>query len=80
MALAWAFEHFVAAFSERAVVRSALRSAARIVVFPAIFFDRFLARKAGSYVSGSAYYFFGRKCDRILSDHEILAFYKKPVR
>jgi hypothetical protein len=80
MALAWAFEHFVAAFAIKARTRAALRSLARIVIFPLIQFDRILARRPAAYSCASAYYFFGRKMDQPLSDREIIASYRPPAR
>ena len=78
-ALAWTFEHYLAAFSERAGTRSALRTLARFMTFPILWTDRILARKAGAYTAASAYYFFGQLSERELSDREILEFYKPPV-
>jgi SAM-dependent methyltransferase len=80
MALAWSFEYFLAAFSTRPAVRSALRNIARLIVFPLKYLDRFLARKPGAYGCASSFYFFGRKSERVLSDREVLGFYKEPVR
>src|SRR5262249_39680808 len=79
LALAWAFEHFLAAFFERPRTRSIMRSVARLLVFPILQFDRILARKPAAYSAASAYYFFGRKADHALTDRQVIASYRPPT-
>jgi SAM-dependent methyltransferase len=76
MVLAWSIERFISGFSDKPGVYHKLRSLARFVAFPFLAFDKILARKAGAYDSASAYYFFGRKSDDVLSDRELIKSYR----
>ncbi len=76
MVLAWSIERFIAGFSDNPRTHAKLRSLARFVAFPFSRFDRVLARKACAYDSASAFYFFGRKSDQVLSDRNLIKGYR----
>lgn len=80
MALAWSVEYFLTSFSERYRRRQALQLLARLVVFLLPHLDRWLSRKRGSYDCASAYYFFGRRQESVVSDRDIVAEYKGLLR
>lgn len=74
--MAWSIERFFAGFSDDLASYSRLRTLARFVAFPFLFFDKILSRKRAAYDAASAYYFFGRKSDHILTDREIIGTYR----
>lgn len=76
MVLAWSIERFISGFSGSVRIHNKLRSLARFVASPFLLFDKMLCCKAPAYDAASAYYFFGRKSDRILSDRELVREYR----
>jgi SAM-dependent methyltransferase len=76
MAMAWSVERFVLAIGNGKVSRQLLSTLARWLTFPALYLDKWLAKKPIAYDASSAYYFFGEKADTPISDREIVALYK----
>jgi SAM-dependent methyltransferase len=76
MVLAWSIERFFSGFGGKPKLHKYLRSLARFAAFPFLAYDRTLAGKASAYDSASAYYFFGRKSDQVLSDRELVRNYR----
>ncbi|MEQ8783494.1 MAG: class I SAM-dependent methyltransferase [Roseibium album] len=76
MVLAWSIERYVAGFSGKRSTHSLLRSIVRFLVFPLLLTDRILAQKPGAFDAASAYYFFGRKSEKTISDRELVQSYK----
>lgn len=74
--LAWSIERYFAGFSDNPFAYARLRTLARFIGLPFLLFDSLLARKRAAYDAASAYYFFGRKSDRALSDREIIKAYR----
>jgi len=74
--LAWSIERYFAGFSDNPLVYARLRTLARFVGLPFLLFDRIMAGKRGAFDAASAYYFFGRKSERTLSDREIIRAYR----
>lgn len=75
-ALAWSIERYFAGFSDNPLIYSRMRTLARFVGLPFLLFDRMMAGKRGAFDAASAYYFFGRKSERTLSDREIIRAYR----
>jgi SAM-dependent methyltransferase len=76
MALAWAWQYFLLSFSENPKVRKYLRAFAKLTSFPLPYFDEYLKDKAGAYDAASSFYFIGEKCDRPISDRELVQGYR----
>jgi SAM-dependent methyltransferase/uncharacterized protein YbaR (Trm112 family) len=74
--MAWSIERFFSGFSDDLASYSRVRTLARFIGFPFLFFDKILSRKRAAYDAASAYYFFGRKSDRTLTDREIIESYR----
>ncbi len=76
MALAWAWQYFLLSFSERPRTRKYLRAFAKLTSFPLPYFDEHLKNKAGAYDAASSFFFLGEKCERPISDREIVRGYR----
>ena len=76
MAVAWTIEYFLSSLFERRRLRSLMRIVSRFVVWPFLLLDHWVARKAGTYDCGSAFYFFGALRDGPIHDRDIVAMYK----
>lgn len=76
MALAWAWEHFLLSFTESPGLRKSLVVLARLTSFHLKYLDHFLIDRKGAYDAASAYYFLGRKSDRVLADRELVKQYR----
>ncbi|MGB5496815.1 MAG: methyltransferase domain-containing protein, partial [Sedimenticolaceae bacterium] len=74
--LAWSIERYFAGFSDNPRIYARLRTLARFIGLPFLWFDHMMAGKPGAYDAASAYYFFGRKSERTLSDREIVQIYR----
>ncbi len=67
---------FLLSFSDNQTTRKYLRALAKLTSFPLPYFDEYLKTKAGAYDAASSFYFIGEKCERLVSDREILAGYR----
>ena len=76
MVLAWALDRWCAGLSDNRLIRTGLRTVARLVGYPFSLSDRWLKHGAARYDNGSAYYFYGTKADEPVSDKEIVASYR----
>ena len=76
MALAWSYQYFLLNFVSSEIARNLVKVFARLTSFWLKYFDYFLINKAGSFDSASAYFFIGKKGDKILTDKELLSLYK----
>jgi len=76
MALAWAWESFLASFSESRRTRLLLVAFARLTSFYLKYFDHVLVEKKGTYDAASAFYFLGQKSERTLPDRALTELYK----
>jgi SAM-dependent methyltransferase len=80
MALAWAFERFVASFARGPRGYAMLRSLARPFIFYVKYFDRIIARRPGAYDNAAAHYFCGTKSEQPLSDRDLVKGYRGLIR
>ena len=76
MALAWSLQYFMLSFTTDQRLRVLLKGLSRVLFFPLKYVDHFLIEKPGALDAASAYYFLGRKCERLLSDREVLDLYR----
>lgn len=76
MALAWSLQYFLLSFTTDRRLRVLLKGLSRLLFFPLKYADHLLIDKPGALDAASAYYFLGRKCERILHDREILRLYR----
>jgi SAM-dependent methyltransferase len=74
--LMWSYEYFLMSFSPSPFVRKVLRAFARLTTFWLPWFDFVLVNTRGSLDAASAYYFIGRKSEHILTDRELLSFFR----
>jgi len=75
-AFAWAVERYFAGFTDNPRIYARIRTLARFIGWPFLQADRIMARNRGAYDAASAYYFFGRKSEKTLSDREIIQAYR----
>jgi SAM-dependent methyltransferase len=76
MALAWSYQYFLLSFAESRAVRAMLSAFARMTSFFLKYTDYYLIHKASSIDGASGVYFIGRKATTILSDRDVIAYYK----
>src|SRR5262249_54952282 len=76
MALAWAWDYFLASFPTSRATRRVLRAFAHITSFWLKYFDSFLVNRPGAVDAASSFFFLGRKTGRITTDREIVASYR----
>jgi SAM-dependent methyltransferase len=76
MALAWSFQYFLLSFSTTRSVRVVLRGVSSFATFFLKYFDRFLIDRPGALDAASGFYFLGRRCERSLSDKELITLYR----
>ncbi len=76
MALAWSYRYFLLSFVHSRIAIRLVDAFAHFTSFWLKYFDRYLAKKPGALDAASGYYFLGRKNDHILTDQDILAFYR----
>ncbi|OED36854.1 hypothetical protein AB833_25950 [Chromatiales bacterium (ex Bugula neritina AB1)] len=76
MALAWSYSYFLRSMSSTRWLNRMLTVFAHCTGFFLKYFDYWLINKPGSYDAASAFYFWGRKSDQVLSDHDLIAGYK----
>jgi len=76
MAFAWSYEYLLLSFSTSKLLRQITELFVRLTAFPLKYLDYFLIERPGSFDAASAYYFLGRKSQRILSDKELIKLYQ----
>ena len=76
MALAWAWDYFLASFPTSRAARRAVRAFAHITGFWLKYFDSFLVSRPGALDAASSFFFLGRKTGRIATDRESVESYK----
>ncbi|MCX6743611.1 MAG: methyltransferase domain-containing protein [Candidatus Parcubacteria bacterium] len=76
MALAWSYQYFLQSFFNSRISRKIAEIFSRLTSFYFKYFDYFLAKRPGALNAASAYYFMGKKSNKILSDKELLRLYK----
>ena len=76
MALAWSYEYFLLSFATSTLVRRFIELFVRLTAFPLKYLDYLLIDRKGSFDAASAYYFLGRKSEKILSDRELIQLYR----
>jgi SAM-dependent methyltransferase len=75
-ALAWSYQYFLLSFTRSRLGRGVLRAVARSTGFFLKYFDYYLIDKAGAYDAAAGVFFLGRKEDTVLSDRELIRYYK----
>jgi SAM-dependent methyltransferase len=76
MALNWSLQYFFLSFVKSPAARNIVKALTRLTFFWLKYFDYYLINKPGAFDSASAYYFLGRKNDKVLSDKELLKLYR----
>jgi SAM-dependent methyltransferase len=76
MALAWSYKYFLMSFATSRISRLFFHVFASLTSFYLKYFDYYLIDKPGALDAASAYYFMGRKSQRVLSDQDLIKLYK----
>ncbi|MFI5166980.1 MAG: methyltransferase domain-containing protein [Thermoanaerobaculales bacterium] len=76
MALAWAYEYFLASFFSSRRLRSVVRAFARVTSFYLKYCDYYLVRKAGALDAASSIFFLGERAGSVMSDRELIRQYR----
>lgn len=76
MALAWSYKYLLLSFTQSKWIRKILEFFVRFTAFPLRFLDYLLIDRVGTLDAASAYFFIGKKSNKILSDKELLNLYK----
>ncbi len=76
MALAWSYQYFLLSFTASRPLRGVMRAFARLTSFYLKYVDYYLVNKSAAIDAASGFYFIGRKGGRILSDRELIRYYK----
>lgn len=76
MALAWSYEYFLLSFTESRALRGLMRIFAHLTSFYLKYADYYLVGKTAAIDAASGFYFIGRKADAVLSDRELIRYYK----
>jgi uncharacterized protein YbaR (Trm112 family) len=76
MALAWSYTYFLTSFFASKRLRALAESFAIATSFFLKYFDRLLLERKGTFDSASGYYFMGRKGEKTVTDHELVALYR----
>ena len=74
--LAWSWRYFLASLSANPRLSTLLEIFARFTALPLIQCDRFLVNRPAAYDASSAYYFFGRRSDKVFSDDDLVRSYR----
>lgn len=78
--LAWSYCYFLKSFFRRRTLQQLAFAFGRLTSFWLKYFDYFLVGRPGAFDAASAYYFWGKKSESILSDHELINQYKGAIR
>jgi SAM-dependent methyltransferase len=76
MALAWSYQYFLLSFTSSKVLRDLIKVFTRLTAFWLKYFDYYLIDRPGALDAASGYYFIGQKTDTILSDRELIGYYR----
>jgi SAM-dependent methyltransferase/uncharacterized protein YbaR (Trm112 family) len=76
MALAWSYRYFLLSFTTSRFLRRLLGIFARLTSFYLPYVDYLLINNPGTLDAASAFYFMGRKSNRVLSDRDLIKLYK----
>jgi SAM-dependent methyltransferase len=76
MALAWSYQYFLLSFVRTRLLRGLVRAFCSLTAFHLKYADHYLMNRKGAIDSASAFYFMGRKEDEILSDRELIRYYR----
>jgi uncharacterized protein YbaR (Trm112 family) len=76
MALAWSYQYFLLSFVQSRVLRGFVRAFSSLTAFYLKYADHYLMNKKGSIDSASGFYFIGRKEGRMLSDRDLVRYYR----
>jgi SAM-dependent methyltransferase len=76
MALAWSYQYFLLSFAESRALRGVLRAIARVTSFYLKYADFYLIKRPGAIDAASGFFFFGRKEGTVLSDRDLLRYYR----
>ena len=76
MSLAWSYRYFLLSFFESKLIRKIIKAFSSFTSFFLGYFDKYLLKKSGSYDAASAYYFLGKKTNKVISDRELISIYK----
>lgn len=76
MALAWSYRYFLLSFATSSFLRRLIGLFVRLTSFYWTYLDYLLIDKAGTLDAASAYYFLGRKSNRVLPDKDLIKLYK----
>jgi len=79
MALAWSYQYFLLSFTASRTLRGLLRAFAQMTAFYLKYFDYYLIDKSPALDSASGFFFIGRKEGTVLSDRELIKYYKGAV-
>jgi SAM-dependent methyltransferase len=76
MVLAWSYQYFLLSFADSRILRGFLRAFAQLTSFYLKYFDYYLIGKVGAVDAASGFFFMGRKQATILSDRELIRYYR----
>jgi len=76
MALAWSYQYFLLSFTASRALRGLMRAFARLTSFYLKYVDYYLINKSAAFDAASGFYFLGRKEGTVLSDRELIRYYK----
>jgi SAM-dependent methyltransferase len=76
MALAWSYQYFLVSFAKSRTMRGVLRALARVTSFYLKYADFYLINKPAAIDAASGFFFMGRKAGTVLSDRELIKYYK----
>jgi SAM-dependent methyltransferase len=74
-ALAWSIENFILSFFQSRSVRLVITGFIRLIFFPLKYFDILLKNRPAAMDGACGTYFFGRKCNTVRSDSNIISAY-----
>jgi len=78
-ALAWSYQYFLLSFVKSKAGRAFVEGIVRLTSFWLKYFDYYIIDKPTTLDAASAYYFMGRKSNRVLSDRELVELYRGAV-
>lgn len=76
MALSWSWQYFLLSFVTSRLARRLVRIFAAFTSFFLKYFDYFLIDKRGAFDAASGYYFMGKKSEHVISDVDLLDFFR----
>jgi ubiquinone/menaquinone biosynthesis C-methylase UbiE len=78
-ALAWSYLYFLLSFVQSRVLRGLVRAFASLTAFHLKYADHYLMHEKGAIDSSSGFYFIGRKGKEVLSDRDLVRYYRGAV-